>query len=87
MSAERRARRGQQVLGHGQDDLADDEQVPLEHQLVEGDRHRALDRVLEGHEPVVDLPVAYRAEHVHERRQGPPLGRRPGRVRCAAPPR
>ena len=77
----------QQVLGHRQDDLADDDQVPLEHQLVEGDRHGALDGVLQGHEAVVDGPVGHRGQHVHERRQRPQLGLGQARPRCAGPPR
>ena len=66
-----RPRVRQQVLGHRQDDLADDDQVPLEDQLVEGDRDGALDGVLQGHEPVVDRPFRHRGQHVHERRQRP----------------
>ena len=74
--------RASRFCGHRQDDLADDDQVPLEHQLVEGDRHGALDGVLQGHEPVVHGPVGDGRQHVHERRQRAQL--RPGQSRFAA---
>ena len=68
------ARVRQQVLGDRQDDLAHDDQIPFEHQLVEGDGDGALDGVLQGHEAVVHGSVRHGGQHVHERRQRPQLG-------------
>ncbi len=60
----------------------DDDQIPLEHQLIEGDRHRALDGILQGHEAEVDVSFRDGGQDVHEGGQRPQMG--PGQPGFAA---
>ena len=65
-----------QVQRDGQVDLALDEQVGVERERVERDRDRALDRVLDRHEPDVDLAALDGGDDVRDRAQRHRLARR-----------
>ena len=64
------AGRSQQVELHGEHDLALHEELGLERERVEGDVHRALDRVLDGHDGEVDLAPLDGGEGVGHRPHG-----------------
>ena len=64
---ERRARPGHQAVLDVEHDLALDEQVVAERELVLGEVDGALDRVLDGDEPEVDLARLDGVEHVGHR--------------------
>ena len=55
-----------EVQRHRQVDLPLDEQLGVEGQRVEGDGDRALDRVLDRHEPEVDFALLDRGDHVRD---------------------
>ena len=55
-----------EVERHRQVDLALDEQLGVEGEGVEGDGDRPLDRVLDGHDPEVDVAVLDRGDHVRD---------------------
>ena len=61
---QRGARLGQQAVLDVEHDLALDQQVVAERQLVLREVDRALDRVLDRHEPEVDLAALDGVEHV-----------------------
>jgi hypothetical protein len=66
---QRHATRRQQVHLDAHHDLTLDEQLGLERQRVNRDRHRPLDRVLDADESQVDQTVLDGVEHIGDRRQ------------------
>ena len=69
------AGRDAEVERHRQVDLLLDEQLGVEGEGVEGDGDRALDRVLDGHDPEVDVAVLDRGDHVRDVAVGDGLAR------------
>lgn len=69
-----RTRRGQEVLLDRQDDLADDEEVALEHQGVQIGVDGALDGVFNGKKAEVGLAFVDGGQDLWKRRQGHRFG-------------